>query len=142
MMESRIKEYLQSEDKELKHEAWNYVEAHYKELGKDFIIEMLKFPDTGTRYRAWNFVKKLVEEKFLTVEECKALSPYFLEMLKDNNVVVRALSWYVTLIPLIDIGIIDKEKVVKEYSRYLCEIKEQEYKDVLEEVREELGIKC
>lgn len=122
MMESRIKEYLQSEDKELKHEAWNYVEAHYKELGKDFIIEMLKFPDTGTRYRAWNFVKKLVEEKFLTVEECKALSPYFLEMLKDNNVVVRALSWYVTLILLIDIGIIDKEKVVKEYSRILRDL--------------------
>ncbi|BDC17703.1 hypothetical protein [Acidianus sp. HS-5] len=137
----KLKEYLQSDNKDMKHEAWNYVESHYKELGKDFIIEMLKFQDTGTRYRAWNFVKKLVDENFLTVKECRDLSPYFLEMLEDKNLTVRALSWYVTLMPLIELGIIDKGEVVKNYSKYLCEIYEQ-YKDVLEEVKEELKIEC
>lgn len=61
---------------------------------------------------------------------------YFFQLLKDQNLTIRLLSWYVTLIPLINVGVISRE--VTPYLKWLCELKDE----VLNEVKDELGIRC
>ncbi|MEM0122490.1 MAG: hypothetical protein QXG79_03785, partial [Saccharolobus sp.] len=43
-----IKRFLSSDDKDIKHEAWNYVLSNISRFSKDFLYELLRFPDTGT----------------------------------------------------------------------------------------------
>lgn len=131
---------LADQDKDIKHEAWNYVIKHISEFNKGFLLNLLAFPDAGTRYRVWNAVPQLIEKGILTVEDVKQFKSYMLEMLEDKNKVVRALSWYITLKPLLDV-IIDIDEV-KVYLQYLCELIHSEYYDIVEEVLDELNLSC
>ena len=128
---------LRSEDKDLKYEAWNYVLRHQNDLGKEYLIQLLRFDDTGTRYRAWNEVPNFISNNVFAVEDVRKNVEYFFQLLKDQNLTVRLLSWYVTLIPLINVGVISREEVTP-YLKWLCELKDE----VLNEVKDELGIRC
>lgn len=128
---------LRSEDKDIKHEAWNYVLRHQNDLGREYLIQLLRFDDTGTRYRAWNEAPNFISNNVLTMEDVRKNVEYFFQLLKDKNLTVRVLSWYVTLIPLINVGIIGRDEV-RPYLKWLCELKDE----VLDEVKEELGIRC
>jgi hypothetical protein len=97
----------------------------------------LRFDDTGTRYRAWNEVPNFISNNLFAVEDVRKNVEYFFQLLKDQNLTVRLLSWYVTLIPLINVGVISREEVTT-YLKWLCELKDE----VLNEVNDELRIRC
>ncbi|QIW24879.1 hypothetical protein EWF20_12590 [Sulfolobus sp. S-194] len=132
-----LNNYLISEDKDIKHEAWNYVLRNLKSLDKKYLLYLLQFPDTGTRYRAWNEVPVFIKDGILTFNEVKELTEYFFEILKDDNITVRTLGWYITLIPLIEIGLVKKKELAR-YYKWLCDLEMEE----LEEIKAELGVKC
>lgn len=134
-----IRRLLSDKDKDIKHEAWNYVISNVRD--KEFLLELLSFHDTGTRYRAWNSVPKFVERGILTLEEVIKRKEHFLEMLKDSNKVVRALSWYVTLKPLLEMNVVSLGEVLS-YSTFLCELINSEFHEVVEEVMQEFKITC
>ncbi|QPG48955.1 hypothetical protein AB1303_01185 [Saccharolobus solfataricus] len=136
---SLIKEFLSDKDKDIKHEAWNYVILNVKD--KEFLLELLSFHDTGTRYRAWNSVPEFIISGRLTLEEVISRKRYFLEMLKDDNKVVRALSWYVTLKPLLEMKIVKMEEILS-YSPFLCELINSEFHDVVLDTMDEFRITC
>lgn len=48
-----------TDDKNVKHEDWNYILRNLKNLDEKYIL-LLQFPDTGTKYRARNEVTVLV----------------------------------------------------------------------------------
>ncbi|TRM79937.1 hypothetical protein DJ531_12970, partial [Sulfolobus sp. A20-N-F6] len=79
---------LSSSDKDIKHEAWNYVLKNIDKLKKEEIYLLLSFPDTGTRYRVWNAIPDLVQKGVLTRDEVLSHISYFKDMLKDNNMTV------------------------------------------------------
>ena len=135
-----LKEFLSDQDRDIKHEAWNYVLTHLNGLGKEFISDLLRFPDTGSRYRVWNSVPEFLENGVISKEEVVNSKKYFLEMLKDENKVVRSLTWYVTL-PLLLGKIINLEEVL-EYLPYLCDLLNSDFRDNVLEVLEELKLKC
>ncbi|QGA69077.1 hypothetical protein [Sulfolobus sp. E11-6] len=134
-----VRKLLSDKDKDIKHEAWNYVILNVK--NKEFLLELLSFHDTGTRYRAWNSVPEFVNRGILSLDEVMKRKEYFLEMLKDNNKVVRGLSWYVTLKPLLDMKVVSLEEVLV-YSPFLCELVNSEFHEVVREVMEEFKITC
>jgi len=135
-----LKEFLSDQDRDIKHEAWNYVLTHINRLGKEFISDLLRFPDTGTRYRVWNSVPEFLENGNISIEEVINSKRYFLEMLKDNNKVVRSLTWYVTL-PLLLGKIINLSEVL-EYLPYLCDLLNSDFRDSALEVLEEFKLRC
>jgi len=135
-----LKEFLSDQDRDIKHEAWNYVLTHLNGLGKEFISDLLRFPDTGTRYRVWNSVPEFLENGVISKEEVVNSKKYFLEMLKDENKVVRSLTWYVTL-PLLLGKIINLEEVL-EYLPYLCDLLNSDFRDNALEVLEEFKLRC
>ncbi|TRM72981.1 hypothetical protein DJ523_08540, partial [Sulfolobus sp. E5] len=112
---------LSSSDKDIKHEAWNYVLKNIDKLKKEEIYLLLSFPDTGTRYRVWNAIPDLVQKGVLTRDEVLSHISYFKDMLKDNNMTVRFLTWFVTLRMILDMRLID-ESEIKTYKDYLCEL--------------------
>jgi len=61
-------------------------------------------------------------------------------MLKDENKVVRSLTWYVTL-PLLLGKIIDLDEVLQ-YLPYLCELLNSNFHDMVVEVLEEFKLRC
>ena len=134
-----IKRFLTSDDKDIKHEAWNYVLSNISRFSKDFLYELLRFPDTGTRYRVWNSVPELIQKNLISIDEARKYKEYFIELLKDTNYVVRMLSWYVTLKPILELGVIKYDDVYNN-SKYFCEI--LTLYEQLEEVRQELKINC
>lgn len=133
-----IEKFLSSDDKDIKHEAWNYVLKKAKYLPHSFLVSLLKFPDTGTRYRAWNSLLSFISEGLISVEEAKSYKEYFIEMLRDSNLTVRFLSWYVTLKQVLDLNIVNEEDIKKE-KKYLIELLQiDEYKELVNELLSEL----
>lgn len=133
-----LKLYLSSSDKDIKHEAWNYVLTNASKLPHSLLIELLKFADTGTRYRVWNEIPNFLAWNIFKVEEVKQNIHWFIELLRDSNLTVRFLSWYVSLKPLISLGLVRREEIEKEIT-YLEELKKfDEYKDFVDEILKEL----
>ncbi len=133
---------LSSSDKDIKHEAWNYVLKNIGKLKKEEIYFLLSYPDTGTRYRVWNAIPDLLQEGLLTTDEILSHIAYFKDMLRDNNVIVRFLTWYVTLRILIDMRLIS-ESEIRIYKDYLCELLNYaDFKDFVIQVAEEYLIAC
>lgn len=48
---------------------------------------------------------------------------------------------YLTLKPLIEIGVIEKNEIYK-YSKYLCELLSSQFSEVANEVKREFEINC
>ncbi|MCH1770380.1 MULTISPECIES: hypothetical protein [Metallosphaera] len=123
--------YLQSDDKDIKHEAWVTAEKLIRS-GKLELQPLLCFPDHGTRYRVWNLIPDLPHVKR---EVIISGIPCFLELLQDKDVNVRRLSWYVTLPKLLSYVNLADVKMLTDYCR---EVATGEWKDLLDETCREI----
>ncbi|BCU67607.1 hypothetical protein HS7_10440 [Sulfolobales archaeon HS-7] len=131
-MESLISR-LDGTDKHDKHLAWVQLEQKLDsgEVSPEELLNVfLCFRNHGTRYRAWNKVYQLIQEKKVSQEVVKRSVNCLLELLSSDDINVRWLTWYITLPPLI--GIILSEEELVPYYNYLCELKD--YLDLLDDI--------
>ncbi|BCS93680.1 MAG: hypothetical protein MjAS7_2288 [Metallosphaera javensis (ex Sakai et al. 2022)] len=125
--------YLQSGDKDIKHEAWIAAEKLISH-GRLDVESLLCFPDHGTRYRVWNLIPGLTQ---VNREAVLHNIPCLLELLKDEDLNVRRLTWYVTLPKLLDYVNLED---VRRLTAFCKEVAVGEWKDLLDETcREILG---
>ncbi|AWS00387.1 hypothetical protein [Metallosphaera hakonensis] len=126
--------YLQSSNKDVKHEAWVTAQKMI-ERKHSLLLDFLCFPDHGTRYRAWNLFQDFMNE--FDREVINSRTGCLLEMLRDEDLNVRRLTWYVTLprvLQYLDVNI------VKQLVRYCEEVAVDEWKELIEDTCRELGL--
>ncbi|MEM3329947.1 MAG: hypothetical protein QXD56_07860 [Saccharolobus sp.] len=51
-------------------------------------------------------------KNLINIDEARKYKEYFIELLKDNNYVVRMLSWYVTLKPILELDVIKYDDII------------------------------
>jgi hypothetical protein len=130
-------DFLSSNDKELKHRAWEIVQDMIEKgliKQKEDVIPLLCYHDEGTRYRVWNLVPKMVTSGLISNENVIEKLDCLLSMLRSNNHEIRALSWYSTLPPLLSLLSKDRVKPLLSY----CRSVNGEWRDLVEETCREI----
>ncbi|EZQ01607.1 hypothetical protein CM19_12815 [Candidatus Acidianus copahuensis] len=126
---------LSSRDKNVKHEAWLETEKIINSGNLQLLLNLLCFTDHGTRYRAWNLLPKFLDR--IKANEVRERLPCLLEMLKDEDINVRRLTWY-NVLPQI-FQFLDKEEL-KRIRKYCEEVASDDWKELLDETCREIEL--
>ncbi len=101
----RLIQLLSSNDKDVKHASWEVIQEMIEKGSfndKETFLSLLCYPDEGSRYRVWNLVPKVLNN-MISEGELLSRADCLSQLLKSNNLEVRALAWYQTLPPLLHV---------------------------------------